>query len=109
MKTSAGHFGIYFLSGIALMCLVVEAGYAQEAEISKYPNRPISFIVPMPPRGGTDIACRLIAKSAEKFLGQPLVVMNKPGGSQTIAAAAVVNAKPDGYTCIKTFRTRRRR
>ncbi len=98
MKSRSVHFGIQFLFCVALLCLAVEAGYAQEAEISKYPSRPISLIVPMPPGGGTDIACRVIAKAAEKFLGQPIVVMNKPGGSQTIATAAVVNAKPDGYT-----------
>jgi tripartite-type tricarboxylate transporter receptor subunit TctC len=52
----------------------------------------------MPPGGETDIACRLLAREMEKFLGQPVVVLNKPGGSHTIATAAVATAKPDGYT-----------
>ncbi len=83
---------------VSLILLVSEMGYAQDAETAKYPSRAISLIVPMPPGGGTDLACRVIAKEVEKFLGQPVMVINKPGGSQTIAAAAVVTARPDGYT-----------
>lgn len=98
MKTRAGHFGSNFLLCVLLMCLAVEAGYAREANISQYPSRPISLIYPTPPGGGGDTVCRVIAKAAEKFLGQPIVVMNKPGGSSAIATAAVVSAKPDGYT-----------
>lgn len=98
MKSRSVHFGVQLLFGMAILCLAGGAAHALEADISKYPTRPITLVVPMPPGGGTDIACRVLAKAAEKFLGRPLVVMNKPGGSQTIAAAAVVNAKPDGYT-----------
>ena len=48
----------------------VERGYPQEAEVSKFPNRPITFIVPLPAGAGPEVASRLIAKEAEKFLGQ---------------------------------------
>jgi tripartite-type tricarboxylate transporter receptor subunit TctC len=84
--------------GLVFLFMWVGLGFSQETDVSKYPSRPITLIVPMPPGGGTDVACRLLAKEMEKFLGQSVVVLNKPGGSQTIATAALVTAKPDGYT-----------
>lgn len=83
---------------LALILLIAGLGYAQEVEIAKYPNRPITFIVPLPAGSGGDLASRLITKEAEKFLGQPIAVVNKPGGSYTIGAAAIAASKPDGYT-----------
>jgi tripartite-type tricarboxylate transporter receptor subunit TctC len=98
MEIHSRKLGITLLWIVSLMFLPAAAGVAQEAGIARFPGRPITLIVPMPPGGGTDLAVRLIAKEAEKFLGQSVVVLNKPGGSQTIAGAAVANAKPDGYT-----------
>ena len=63
-----------------------------------YPNKPITFILPVPPGGGPDLSSRLLLREAEKILGQPFVIVNKPGGSFTIGIAAIVTAKPDGYT-----------
>lgn len=71
---------------------------SQDADTAKYPNRPITFIVPLPPGSGPELASRLIAKEAEKILGQPIVIINKPGASQSIGVAAIAAAKPDGYT-----------
>ena len=71
---------------------------AQDADIAKYPTRPITFIVAYSPGGTGDLAIRLMAKEAEKFLGQPIVVTNKTGGGGTVGGAAVATAKPDGYT-----------
>jgi len=73
-------------------------GYSQEEEIAKFPRRPITFIVPIPAGGPTDFAFRLICKESEKILGQPFVVVNKPGAGQSIGMAAIATAKPDGYT-----------
>jgi tripartite-type tricarboxylate transporter receptor subunit TctC len=72
--------------------------YAQGEEIAKYPSRPITFIDPLPAGTPTDLAHRLISKRAEKYLGQPIVIVNKPGGGTTIGMAAIAAAKPDGYT-----------
>jgi tripartite-type tricarboxylate transporter receptor subunit TctC len=83
---------------LALSLLIAGLGYAQEVEIAKYPNRPITFIVPTSPGAAGDLPCRLIAKEAEKLLGQPIVILNKPGGSFTIGIAAIAVSKPDGYT-----------
>jgi tripartite-type tricarboxylate transporter receptor subunit TctC len=83
---------------LILTLLIAGLGYAQEVEIAKFPNRPITFIVPLPAGSGGDVASRLIAKEAEKFLGQPIIIVNKPGASYTIGAAAIAASKPDGYT-----------
>ena len=75
-------------------CFATPAALAQ----SKYPERPIVLIVPSPPGGGTDTAARLLAELAEPFLGQKVVVENKPGGGGTVGVSLVSQAKPDGYT-----------
>jgi tripartite-type tricarboxylate transporter receptor subunit TctC len=54
--------------------------------------------MPFPAGNSSDLAVRFISKEAEKFLGQPITVVNKPGASGTIGAAALATAKPDGYT-----------
>ena len=63
----------------------------------EYPAKPIEIICPYTPGGTTDLMSRLIADIAPKYLGQPLIVINKPGGAGSIAAADVISSKPDGY------------
>jgi tripartite-type tricarboxylate transporter receptor subunit TctC len=82
---------------VALISASAEPAYAQE-DIARFPTRPITFIVGVPAGGPTDLACRLISKQAEKYLKQPVVILNKPGGGLTISMAAIAAAKPDGYT-----------
>ncbi|HME44054.1 MAG TPA: tripartite tricarboxylate transporter substrate binding protein [Syntrophorhabdales bacterium] len=82
------------LSTVVALCA---PAYAQE-DVSKFPSKPITYIVPVTPGTGTDLSVRLIAKEAEKFLKQPIVVVNKPGGALTLGTAAIATAKPDGYT-----------
>lgn len=64
----------------------------------KYPNRPITLIAPWPAGGSSDAVMRAFGDSASKTLGVPVVIENKPGVGGTLGAAAMVNAKPDGYT-----------
>lgn len=87
-----------FFLCFVLTFLFSEFGYPQETEVVRYPNRPINFIVPTSAGAAGDLPCRLIAKEAEKFLGQPIVILNKPGGSFTVGIAAIATSKPDGYT-----------
>jgi tripartite-type tricarboxylate transporter receptor subunit TctC len=82
---------------LAFIAFFSESGYAAE-EVAKFPSGPITFIIPVPPGGATDAACRLVAKEAEKFLGRPIVCLNKPGGSFAVAIAAIASSPPDGYT-----------
>jgi tripartite-type tricarboxylate transporter receptor subunit TctC len=81
---------------VVLVCAVSANG--QTTDAASYPNRPITFVVPTPAGSEADLPCRLIAKEAEKFLGQPIVVVNRPGASMTIGIASIAVAKPDGYT-----------
>lgn len=82
---------------IALVLLAAPGGYAQE-DPGRFPSRPMNFIIPIPPGGPTDLAFRLLCREAEKVLGKPFVVVNKPGAGQSIGMAAIAVAKPDGYT-----------
>jgi len=89
---------IGFLLSLLAAVFFPTPGLAQQTEGGRYPTKPITFIVPIPPGGSADASCRLISREAEKFLGQPIVVVNKPGGSFAIAIATIASSKPDGYT-----------
>jgi len=89
---------IGFCLWVILFLFFPTSGYSQESEVAKYPTRPITYIIPLPPGGNTEIANRLIIKQAEKYLGQPIVAVNKPGGGLTIGVAEIAKARPDGYT-----------
>lgn len=63
-----------------------------------YPTRPITLINPMPPGGTLDLQGRAYTTVAEKFLGQPMVTVNKPGATGMVGTLAGAQAAPDGYT-----------
>lgn len=64
----------------------------------EYPTKPINIIVPLAAGGSTDLMARILEKSSPKYLGQPLVVVNMPGGGTTIGMNEIAGANPDGYT-----------
>jgi tripartite-type tricarboxylate transporter receptor subunit TctC len=87
--------------GLALvLCLAVAAATAATPWAQEYPTKPIEVIVGYAPGGGTDTIARTVADVAQKYAGQPLVVVNKPGASGIIGAQYVNSAKPDGYTLL---------
>ena len=63
-----------------------------------WPNKPIQIIVTFAPGGTSDVLARAIAPDLSKALGQPVLVVNKPGANSTIATREVARAAPDGYT-----------
>jgi len=65
-----------------------------------FPTKPIKIIVHTKPGGAVDLMARQLAQVATKYCDQPLVVVNKPGGSGLLALADVYQAKPDGYTLL---------
>ncbi len=97
-KGAAMRFLLYLFSYFFLIFVAATSAFAQETEIAKFPSKPITFIIPFPPGGSSDLGCRLICKEAEKYLGQPVIVLNKPGAGGAIGVAAVAASKPDGYT-----------
>ncbi len=92
-------WGVFFCS-LALFSSPT-TGWAEE-DFSQYPTRAVSYIQPFTAGVPADIAMRLISKEAEKFLGKPIIVLNKPGAAGTIGVAAVAAAAPDGYTIGNT-------
>lgn len=83
------------LFGIAILGLAMLA-LAQE----DWPNRPIKFVVPTPPGGGTDLYARALAPALSELLKQPAIVENRPGAGGNIGANAVAKAAPDGYSFL---------
>jgi tripartite-type tricarboxylate transporter receptor subunit TctC len=81
------------LAGIALVtCAATAVGQT-------FPAKPITLICPWPPGGTTDVHLRKFAEIAQKYLGQPVVIENKPGGSGMIGPAQMARlARADGYT-----------
>ena len=64
----------------------------------RFPDRPIKLIIPWAAGGPADGGFRILAESAAKKLGQPVVVENKGGAAGVLGVLALQDAKPDGYT-----------
>lgn len=82
------------------LCSTAAAGVAVSlpARAQAFPTRAVTLYCAFPAGGPTDQVFRAFAESAGKVLGQPVVVENKPGAGGTLAALALRNARPDGYT-----------
>jgi tripartite-type tricarboxylate transporter receptor subunit TctC len=81
-----------------LAASLVCAGTAAHAQ--GYPAKPINIVVPFTPGGVTDVMTRQIAAKLQGDLGQPVVVVNKPGAGTMIASSFVAKAPADGYTLL---------
>lgn len=68
-----------------------------------FPNRPIKYIVPVAPGGGSDLIGRALAEQMSRALGQPMVVDNIAGGGGIIACQTTMRAPADGYTLMQGY------
>jgi tripartite-type tricarboxylate transporter receptor subunit TctC len=75
-------------------------GVSHRASADSYPIRPVRLVVGFPAGGPTDVFARLIGQWLSERLGQQFIIENRPGAGSNIAAEAVVNAAPDGYTLL---------
>jgi hypothetical protein len=82
---------------VPLLCVLCALGLATAAQAEDYPSKPVSLVVPYPAGGRTDLTARAVAQLLKAELGQPVVVVNKPGASGVIGAKDVAGAAPDGY------------
>ncbi|HYC47175.1 MAG TPA: tripartite tricarboxylate transporter substrate binding protein [Burkholderiales bacterium] len=81
---------------VALLLAVSAVAHAADS----YPTKPIRFIVPFPPGGGTDAFARILSPKLTEFLGQQIIVDNRPGAQGNIGTAAAAKSPPDGYTIL---------
>lgn len=83
--------------GLVLCLMLLGAVPASAAE---YPVKPITCIVPFAPGGAADISVRMMVDKIQNILGQPVVVVNKGGGSGVPGLMSALRATPDGYTVV---------
>jgi len=68
-----------------------------------YPDKPVKFVVPYPPGGGTDVVARIVQQRLQAALGQSIVIENKGGAGGSLGTDIVAKAAPDGYTVLFTL------
>jgi len=68
-----------------------------------YPNKPIKFVVPYPPGGGTDVVARIVNEPLATELGQPIIIDNRGGAAGNLGTDIVAKSAADGYTILFTL------
>jgi len=68
-----------------------------------WPNKPIKFVVPYPPGGGTDVIARIVQEPMSQALGQQIIIDNRGGAGGSIGTDAVAKSPADGYTVLFTL------
>lgn len=84
--------------GLALASAPASARASQNSATAAWPSKPLQLIVPWPAGGATDLTLRILCEETEPLLGQPIVVINKPGAAGTQVAPLLKAAEPDGHT-----------
>jgi len=91
-------------AGAALVAIVgCLFGVAGSALAQDYPTKPVRFIVPYPPGGGTDVIARIVQARLAEGLGQPIVIENRGGAGGAVGTEAAAKSAPDGYTFLFTL------
>jgi tripartite-type tricarboxylate transporter receptor subunit TctC len=70
------------------------------AEAQAYPSKPIRFVLPFGAGSATDALARIAGQELEQMLGQPIIIVPKPGADGALSAGEVKRAAPDGYTFL---------
>jgi tripartite-type tricarboxylate transporter receptor subunit TctC len=88
-----------FFTRLGLAAALALPGLAV-AQAQDFPSRPITIMVGLAPGGITDVTARLYAEAVSGSIGQRIIIENRQGAGGAVAAAAVQNAPPDGYTLL---------
>src|SRR6478609_9485507 len=89
------------LAALAVLAASVgERASAQDDPAQVFPTSPFAFVVGYAAGGGNDIFARLVGDKVREFLGQPVVIENKPGGGGRLAGEYVLGQPADGYTVL---------
>ena len=73
------------------------------AVAQEWPSKPVRFIVPYPPGGGTDVIARIVQEPLSRALGQQIVIENRGGAGGAVGTEAAAKSAPDGYTFLFTL------
>jgi len=87
---------------ILILTVLFLSGALGAAWAADYPTKPITLYVGYAAGGATDTAARIVTNQVNKYLEQPIIVNNKPGGGSAVAADFVAKSKPDGYTLFNS-------
>ncbi len=87
-----------FVYGLIAASTLASIGSTRAQAQADFPNKPITLLIPFAAGGSTDVSARALAAVAEKSLGKPIVVVNRPGATGALALSELAKAAPDGYT-----------
>jgi tripartite-type tricarboxylate transporter receptor subunit TctC len=90
-------------ASIVLACFLVMTAISMAGAGEDYPNKQVQLICPYAVGGITDLSARILAEKMGEFMGQPVIVMNKPGAGAALGTGFVAASKPDGYTILTTW------
>src|SRR3954453_2940536 len=85
---------------IAVLASMFIGAFNSATRAADYPSRPIQLVVGFAPGGGTDLSARMLGEWLSQHLGQKVVIENRSGTGGNLAALAVINSAPDGYTLL---------
>src|ERR1044072_2584500 len=88
------------VSASIVMGILVSVAPFAGADAQKFPTKPLTLVVGVPPGGSADFLSRTLAEGMTKRLCQRVVVENRPGATSAIATRQVARAPADGYTMV---------
>lgn len=88
---------------LAVAAVAVAAAPRAALAQGAWPEKPIHFIVPYPPGGGTDVIARIVQERFQRELGQTIIIDNRGGAAGSLGTDVVAKAAPDGYSVLFTL------